>query len=48
MPVEGHISAEMNPEASRVLESRFPGTIFVSQMEAVNEEIVKQWPLQFH
>ena len=25
LPVAGHISVEVNPEASRVLESRFPG-----------------------
>ena len=47
LPVAGHISVEVNPEASRVLESRFPGTLFVSQVEEVNAEMVKQWSCQF-
>ena len=39
----GHISVEIQPEASRVLESRFPGTLFVE----IDAEMVKQWSCQF-
>lgn len=47
IPVAGHISVEINPEASRVLESKFPGTIFVTNVEDVDAEMVKQWSCQF-
>ena len=47
LPCVGHISVEKDPAASRVLESRFPGSIFVNDVESVNEETVKAWACQF-
>eukprot|EP00435_Cladocopium_sp_Y103_P017184 s1936_g4.t1 len=46
-PVAGHISVEINAAASRVLESKFPSTHFVSDVEAVDEEMVRQWACQY-
>eukprot|EP00438_Fugacium_kawagutii_P032539 Skav202157 [mRNA] locus=scaffold970:236197:240965:- [translate_table: standard] len=43
----GHISVEQEPKASRVLESRFPSTIFVSSVEEVDLAMVKTWACQF-
>ena len=47
LPVAGHVSVEVNPRASRVLESRFPGTLFVDDVEKVDQEMVKQWACQY-
>eukprot|EP00438_Fugacium_kawagutii_P001215 Skav223411 [mRNA] locus=scaffold350:138405:140474:- [translate_table: standard] len=47
LPVIGHISVEQNPQASRVLESKFPATVFVSNVEDVDEEMTKGWACQF-
>eukprot|EP00438_Fugacium_kawagutii_P007517 Skav231098 [mRNA] locus=scaffold2525:251187:253990:- [translate_table: standard] len=47
LPVVGHISVEMNSHASRVLESRFPATTFVSDVTAVDASMVQQWACQF-
>jgi len=47
LPVAGHVSVELNPRASRVLESRFPGTLFVDDVEKVDQEMVKQWACQY-
>eukprot|EP00438_Fugacium_kawagutii_P029122 Skav233719 [mRNA] locus=scaffold2120:365768:377109:+ [translate_table: standard] len=44
--VSGHISIEKSAEASRVVESKFPNTTFVSNVEDVTEEMVKSWSLQ--
>ena len=48
LAVVGHISVEVNKAASRVLESRFPATVFVEGgVEAVAEEEVQRWACQF-
>lgn len=43
----GHISVEKSPMASRVVESRFPQTLFVQDVQDINEEMVKLWPTRF-
>lgn len=48
LAVVGHVSIEVNKAASRVLESKFPATVFVEAgVEAVTEEEVKQWACRF-
>lgn len=47
LPVMGHISVEKEASASRVLESRFPGTIFVDDVVKVDSDMVKSWACQF-
>ena len=44
----GHIIVEVKKEASRVLESRFPSTLFVDGgVEAVDEEMVRSWAARY-
>ncbi|CAL1141087.1 unnamed protein product, partial [Cladocopium goreaui] len=45
--VMGHISVERSPEAARVVESRFPNTIHVSNVQDITGEMVKDWSLKF-
>ena len=46
--VIGHISVEVKKEASRVLESRFPSTIFVDGgVEVVDDEMVRSWAARY-
>ena len=45
--VVGHISVEKSTEASRVVESRFPNTIFVEDVQLVDAEMVKTWAQKF-
>lgn len=45
--VVGHISVECASEASRVVESRFPNTEFVSDVKLVTRDLVKQWSMKF-
>lgn len=45
--VVGHISVETSDSAARVVESRFPSTIRVSDVRQVNPEMVKEWALKF-
>ena len=47
LPIAGHISVEMDSMASRVLEARFPGTIFVKSVEEVDANMVKEWSCLF-
>lgn len=48
LPVIGHISVEVKKEASRVLESKFPSTVFIEKgVEAVDEEMVRSWAGRF-
>ena len=47
VPMAGHISVEMQPEARRVVESYFPDSEFVEDVELVNEEMVKSWSLKY-
>eukprot|EP00438_Fugacium_kawagutii_P006265 Skav222652 [mRNA] locus=scaffold997:226050:228398:- [translate_table: standard] len=46
-PVVGHISVEMLDSAHRVVETHFPGTLFVNNVEEVNSEMVQRWRTQF-
>ena len=47
-PILGHISVEVKKEASRVLESKFPATLFVEGgVEAVDSEMVRGWAGRF-
>ena len=47
VPVAGHISVEMSPEATRVVESFFPDAIHVSNIEEVSEDMCREWALRF-
>ena len=47
LPVAGHISVEVNQSASRVLESKFPSTVFVPDVESIDENMTKEWACQF-
>ena len=47
LPVAGHVSVEVNQVASRVLESKFPATTFVNNVEDVNEMMAKDWACQY-
>ena len=48
LPVIGHISVEVNKEASRVLESKFPASLIVPEgVEAVDEEMVRTWACRY-
>eukprot|EP00435_Cladocopium_sp_Y103_P047861 s841_g14.t1 len=45
--VHGHISVEKSAEASRVVESHFPGAILVPDVQVVDQEMVMQWSQRF-
>ena len=45
--VVGHVGVEKAPEARRVVESRFPNTIAVSDVADIDDEMVKSWSLKF-
>ena len=47
LTVIGHVSVECHPPARRVVESRFPHTLFINSVEEVDEEVVKSWACQF-
>eukprot|EP00438_Fugacium_kawagutii_P029680 Skav211484 [mRNA] locus=scaffold2188:226124:230616:- [translate_table: standard] len=47
LPIAGHISVEKEASASRVLESRFPGTLFVTDVAEVDKAMVQSWACQF-
>lgn len=47
VPVLGHISVESNPIAHRVVEARFPNTLFVDQVQAVDRTMVQSWRARF-
>ena len=47
LPVVGHISIEKHPPARRVVESRFPQTTFVEQVEMVDEAMVQDWACRY-
>ena len=46
-PIAGHISVESNPQAQRVVEANFHGSIMVDDVTAVTEEMVTEWSLKF-
>lgn len=41
--VVGHISVETDPAARRVVESRFPSTKFVADVQIVDDDLVQSW-----
>ena len=43
LPVVGHISVERHPPARRVVESRFPNSLFVEEVEQVDAAMVHEW-----
>ena len=43
----GHISVEKSAEARRVVESYFPDSVFVEDVEQVDEGMVQEWALRF-
>lgn len=43
----GHISVEPNPAAQRVVESHFPETVHVTQVQDITEEMVESWSLRY-
>ena len=45
--VLGHVSVECSGSASRVVESHFPGTIFVEDIELVDEKMVREWACRY-
>ena len=45
--VIGHISVEKDPAGHRVVETHFPGSIVVTNVEEVTEEVVQQWSARF-
>eukprot|EP00438_Fugacium_kawagutii_P028950 Skav223615 [mRNA] locus=scaffold1522:89108:92881:- [translate_table: standard] len=45
--VVAHVSVECSKAASRVVESRFPNTVFVQDVHDVTPELIKQWSLKF-
>ena len=47
LTVVGHMSVECHPPARRVVESRFPNTLFINSVEEVSDEVVKSWACQF-
>ena len=47
LSVIGHVSVESHEPARRVVESRFPGTIFVNDVAEVSEDMVKSWACKF-
>ena len=47
VPVAGHVSVEMSPEATRVVESFFPDAIHVGNIEEVSEALCQEWALRF-
>lgn len=45
--VLGHISVEKSTEAARVVERRFPSTIFVADVQSITLDMVKEWSTRF-
>ena len=46
-PMVGHISVEKQSEARRVVEAFFPDTVFVEDVELINDDMVRAWSLRF-
>eukprot|EP00438_Fugacium_kawagutii_P027558 Skav207077 [mRNA] locus=scaffold1909:466964:476771:+ [translate_table: standard] len=47
VPVLGHVSVEVNPNAQRVVEAHFPGSVCISKVEEVTEEVVRGLACRF-
>ena len=46
-PMVGHISVEKQGEARRVVEAFFPDTLFVEDVELIDDGMVRSWSLRF-
>eukprot|EP00435_Cladocopium_sp_Y103_P043465 s1760_g12.t1 len=46
-PMAGHISIEKDPQAQRVVEANFADSERISDVELVDDEMVKQWSLKY-
>lgn len=46
-PMVGHVSVELQSEARRVVESCFPDTEFIEDINDVSEDVVKSWALKY-
>ena len=46
-PVAGYVSAEISPEARRVVESWFPEVIAIQDVQSIDEREVSSWCLRF-
>ena len=47
LPMAGHLSSEVSPEASRVLESHFPDCSSVGPVQDITEEMVVGWACKY-
>ena len=47
VPVAGYVSAEISPEARRVVESWFPEVIAIEDVQSIDEQEVISWCLRF-
>jgi hypothetical protein len=47
LPMAGHVSSEVSKEAARVLESNFPDTEQVGNVENIQLEMVRSWALKY-
>ena len=47
VPVAGYVSAEISPEARRVVESWFPEVIAIEDVQCIDEHEVSSWCLRF-
>ena len=47
LPVGGHVSVEKDESARRVVESFFPDSVFVDDVEKIDDRMVSSWALQF-
>ena len=47
VPMAGHVSVELQPEARRVVEAFFPDSEFVEDVALVDAELVRKWALKY-
>ena len=47
LPMAGHVSSEVNKEGTRVIETHFPDSVAVGNVEDISEEMVLQWSLRY-
>ena len=47
LPMAGHISSEVSKEGSRVLESHFPDTVSVGDVQLITQEHVLEWGARY-
>lgn len=46
LPMSGHVSCEVSKEGTRVVEARFPDSLFVGNVEDISEDMVVGWSCQ--